>query len=262
VLLDASATNSDPEKKAYASIGLRGFDVIETIKDRLESMYPGVVSCADILAFAARDAASFLSGGHIEYSVPSGRLDGVVSRARDAQDTIPASTSSFSDLEKNFGDKNFTVEELVVLSGAHSIGVANYQSFKDRLAAPQSEIDAKYQYALRKATKSRSVVANDIRDETVSFKSDAEYHPTAPCSPRGSLDNTFYHNALDNRVLFKSDWALRTNDFAEVKLKEYRDKPSEWNSAFAAAMVKLSKLPAEGNHFEIRKKCSATNKHY
>ncbi|CAL4969188.1 unnamed protein product [Urochloa decumbens] len=265
VLLDASPKNPYPEKAAGSNIGLRGFDVIDRIKSRLESVYPGVVSCSDILAFAARDATRYLSDGHIDYAVPSGRRDAVVSRAKDADDTLPGSTFSFADLKKNFAKKSFDVEELVVLSGAHSIGSAHYPSFKDRLgAAPAAagEIDGRYQAALRNAVaRDRSrLVANDIRDESYAFKKDAGYPMVAGgYGRRDYLNNTYYHNALDNRVLFRSDWALRTDGFALGKLKEYRDKPMEWDSDFADAMVKLSKLPGEGKDFEIRKKCSAVN---
>ncbi|CAN6278650.1 unnamed protein product [Urochloa humidicola] len=263
VLLDASPKNPYPEKAAGSSLGLRGFDVIDRIKARLESVYPGVVSCADILAFAARDATRYLSDGRIDYAVPSGRRDGVASRARDADDTLPGSTFSFAGLKRNFAAKGFDAEELVVLSGAHSVGSAHYPSFKDRLAAAAGEIDARYQAALRNAVgRDRSrLVANDIRDESYAFKKDAGYPVTAAGGGgrRDYLNNTYYHNALDNRVLFRSDWALRTDGFALGKLREYRDKPREWDSDFADAMVKLSKLPGEGKDFEIRNKCSAVN---
>lgn len=60
-MLDDTA-NFTGEKTAIPNLNsVRGFEVIDTIKSQVENVCAGVVSCADILAVAARDSVVAVS---------------------------------------------------------------------------------------------------------------------------------------------------------------------------------------------------------
>lgn len=57
ILLDSTPGNTDVEKLAGPNLSVRGYDVVDQAKQRLEAACPQTVSCADIVALAARDAS-------------------------------------------------------------------------------------------------------------------------------------------------------------------------------------------------------------
>ena len=60
MLLDDTPTVPG-EKQALSNINsLRSFEVIDEIKEALEKVCPGCVSCADIVIMAARDAVALV----------------------------------------------------------------------------------------------------------------------------------------------------------------------------------------------------------
>ena len=61
VLLDDSATLTGEKNAAPNANSLRGFEFIDAIKSQVEAACPGTVSCADILALAARDGVNLVS---------------------------------------------------------------------------------------------------------------------------------------------------------------------------------------------------------
>lgn len=72
ILLDDTA-NFTGEKTANPNRNsVRGFNVIDNIKAAVERACPGVVSCADITAIAARDSVAIVSS--VAISVCANRL--------------------------------------------------------------------------------------------------------------------------------------------------------------------------------------------
>lgn len=109
ILIDGSSS----EKTAVPNLTLRGFEVIDDAKKELESICPGVVSCSDILALAARDSV-YLTGGP-RWNVPTGRRDGFVSSASDVN--LPSFTDSVDEQKRKFADVGLNARDLVALLG-------------------------------------------------------------------------------------------------------------------------------------------------
>ncbi|KAF7103722.1 hypothetical protein CFC21_104683 [Triticum aestivum] len=131
VLLNATTGGGEAEKDATPNLTLRGFAFLDRVKALVEQECPGVVSCADILALASRDAVGVIGGPF--WRVPTGRRDGRVSIKQEALDQIPAPTMNFTDLLTSFRAKGLDVADLVWLSGAHTIGISHCNSFTERL---------------------------------------------------------------------------------------------------------------------------------
>nr|GEU76983.1 peroxidase N1-like [Tanacetum cinerariifolium] len=110
---------SSSEKTASSNLPLRGFQVIKAVKAQLERACPGVVSCADIFSFAARD------------SVVLGR-DGLVSQASNTAN-LPAFDDPISVQIRKFSDKGLNTQDLVTLVGGRTIRTAACLVFSYRL---------------------------------------------------------------------------------------------------------------------------------
>ncbi|CAM0906976.1 unnamed protein product [Alopecurus aequalis] len=258
---DASVllNGNDTEKQGFPNLSLRGFEVIENAKAVLETKCEGVVSCADIVAFAGRDASSILSYGAINYKVPAGRFDGTVSLASDTLGkNLPPPFADLDQLTRMFADKGLSQLEMVALSGAHSIGVSHCGSFSNRLP-PNNTTRAMEDELATNLTKACNT-------------SDPVTVPQDYKTP-DSFDIQYYKNVLSNDALFESDMALlgsqQTSNLVDCYAnnrncsplqKLFGDGAAAWYRHFEKAMVNMGNIEVKNKtQGEIRNKCGFVN---
>ncbi|KAM7260877.1 hypothetical protein ACFE04_026352 [Oxalis oulophora] len=238
--LAAALVHNTAEKDSPGNLSVRGYEVIDDAKDQVESQCPGVVSCADIIAMAARDAI-FWAGGPV-YDIPKGRKDGRRSKIEDTIN-LPFPTFNASELITVFSKRGFTAQEMVALSGAHTLGVARCSSFKGRLS---SSIDPNMDSDFAK-TLSKTCTAGDNAEQ--------------PLDPTRNTFDNFYYNTLIRKsgVLF-SDQTLYTNPRTRAVVNNYALNQAMFFFDFQQAMVKMSTLDVkEGSRGEVRDNCRKIN---
>ncbi|XP_052177232.1 peroxidase 3-like [Diospyros lotus] len=251
VLLNFTAeSGTQTEKKAVPNLTLRGFDFIDKVKSLLEAECPGIVSCADVLALVARD--SIVTIGGPTWKVPTGRRDGSISSATEAQNNIPAPSFNLTQLESNFSNKGLDVKDLVLLSGAHTVGIAHCPSFSDRLynftghGDEDPSLDSEYAANL-KARKCKTPT-----DNTTIVEMD-------PGSFR-TFDLSYYRLLLKRRGLFHSDASLTTSSTTTEYIKELLQGSLNFFSEFGSSMEKMGRIEVKtGSDGQIRKKCALVN---
>ncbi|KAM3370098.1 hypothetical protein ACQJBY_017774 [Aegilops geniculata] len=250
ILLDSTANNT-AEKDSPLNKGLRGYDVVDSIKAKLEAACPGVVSCADVLALAARDSVRITKGPYIP--IPTGREDGNRSSAADVASNTPKPGANITDLIALFARFNLTAKDLAVLSGAHTIGKAHCSAFSPRLYnfttnsnASDPTLDANYTATLRGQCK-----AGDL----------ATLVDLDPGSGT-TFDLGYYRDVAASRGLLSTDAALLLDGDtrAYVMRQANATAPDEFFADFAASFVNMSKIGVLTDHRgEIRRQCSAVN---
>ncbi|CAM0150269.1 unnamed protein product [Urochloa decumbens] len=242
ILLDQSNSNPQPEKLA---IPLRGYDAVNTIKSAVESICPGVVSCADILAYAARDSA-MVSGG-FTFNMPGGRRDGIVSDLNNIFGNLPAPNMQVQQLVSSFAAKGLTAGDLVALSGAHSFGETHCSFVTPRLyptldTAMNTSFGVALQNVCPQSGNGGTVLDNNM--------------VTDP----NKLSNQYYGNVIAGKVMFTSDQTLTSDATTAKMVQDNAANAVAWMARFAGAMVKMGGIEVlTGTQGEIRKVCGATN---
>ncbi|XVE49578.1 hypothetical protein DITRI_Ditri01bG0093000 [Diplodiscus trichospermus] len=249
ILIDGPNT----EKTAPPNLLLRGYEVIDDAKTQLEAACPGVVSCADILALAARDSV-VLTGG-ASWAVPTGRRDGRVSQASDAAN-LPGFRDSVDVQKQKFTAKGLNTQDLVALVGGHTIGTAACQFFRYRL----------YNFT----------TTGNGADPSISPAFVSQLQALCPQNGDGSrrigldtgsanrFDNSFFANLRDGKGILESDQKLWTDASTRTIVQRFLGIRGllglTFNVEFGRSMVKMSNIEVKtGTTGEIRAVCSKVN---
>nr|GEX22581.1 peroxidase 64-like [Tanacetum cinerariifolium] len=244
VLLNSTA-NNQAEKDGPPNISLHAFYVIDNAKKAVEALCPKTVSCADILALAARDAVT-LSGGPT-WNVPKGRKDGRVSKASDTRQ-LPGPTFNISQLQQSFAQRGLGTDDLVALSGGHTLGFAHCSSFQNRINnfSSKQSVDPTLQSSFAASLKSVCPAKNAPKNAGANLDST----PT-------TFDNRYYKLLLQGKSIFSSDQALVTMGSTKALVTKYASSKQEFENAFVKSMIKVSSINGGGQ--EVRHDCRVVN---
>ncbi|XP_031493494.1 peroxidase P7-like [Nymphaea colorata] len=244
VLLDDTPTFIGEKNAVPNKNSIRGFEAIDAIKAAVEEACPGVVSCADILTITARDSVVELGGPY--WDVKLGRRDARTASQAAANTSIPPPTGSLDQLITSFHAQGLSVQDMVALSGAHTIGLARCTNFRNR-TYHEKNINGLFAREKQESCP-RTAGHGDNNLAPLDLQT-----PTA-------FDNYYYKNLLVYKGLLHSDQQLFNGGSTDSIVHAYAENPDAFYSDFIAAMIKMGdNKPLTGTDGEIRMECRKVN---
>ncbi|KAI3453147.1 hypothetical protein Pfo_009810 [Paulownia fortunei] len=243
ILLDETPTIQSEKTAGPNANSARGFEVIEAAKREVERICPGVVSCADILTLAARDASVAVGGP--SWTVRLGRRDSTTASRSQANTDLPSPFAGLDALISAFANKGLSERDMVALSGSHTLGQAQCFLFRGRIYSNGTDIDAGFASTRRRGCPQTS--------------GDSNLAPLDLVTPN-SFDNNYFRNLIQRKGLLQSDQVLFSGGSTNSIVSEYSRNPRTFASDFANAMIKMGEIqPLLGQNGIIRRICSAIN---
>ncbi|XP_021860242.2 peroxidase 57 [Spinacia oleracea] len=238
---------SSSERTAGPNLSVRGYELIDTLKNVAEATCPDTVSCSDIIAIATKEVLKM--GGGLGYAVETGRRDGLVSKAQDVD--LPSPFASVSESISAFAAKNFSPEEMVILLGCHTVGISHCDFFEDRLYQGSSQFDENMDKDLREELK--PVCPQNAGSDNFTFLDQNS-------ESSNIVDNSFFQQIVKQRGILPIDQALANDPQTSGFVQQLAVNPNMFATRLTTVMVKLQALDVlTGNQGQIRKVCSKFN---
>lgn len=186
-----------------------------------------------------------MGGPQYWYEVLLGRRDARYASRDAANANLPPPFFNFPQILAIFQSHGLDLKDLVVLSGGHTIGLANCRNFRDRIFND---------------TNIYTTFAATLRNSCPRRGGDSNLAPLD--STPSQFDNTYYKDLLYQKGLLHSDQELFKGDGSEsdqlVKLYSYDSYA--FARDFGVSIIKLGNIkPLTGYNGEIRCNCRKVN---
>uniref|UniRef100_A0A5K1DXE2 peroxidase n=1 Tax=Nymphaea colorata TaxID=210225 RepID=A0A5K1DXE2_9MAGN len=182
--------------------------------------------------------------GGPSWSVQLGRRDSRTASKDAANHNLPSPAAYLAALLTNFQSEGLDAQDLVALSGAHTIGLAQCRFFRNRIYNGASM---------------NPLFLSSLQSSCPAAGGDDNTAPLDGLTPM-SFDTAYYANLLLNRGLLPSDQALPDGDLTSRAVGQYSLVPLLFSLDFTRAMVKLGNIsPLTGTEGEIRQNCRKIN---
>ncbi|XP_039020690.1 peroxidase 40-like [Hibiscus syriacus] len=176
-----------------------------------------------------------------------GRKDSLIASKEAAANNIPGPNSTVPTLVAKFRNVGLSLSDMIVLSGAHTLGMARCSTFSTRLQGSNGpDINVDFVQNLQQLC---SQADGNSRLAQLDLVSPATF------------DNQYYVKLLSGEGLLPSDQALVTDDYQTRQLVlSYAENPLDFFEDFKDSMLKMGSLGVlTGTDGQIRKNCRVVN---
>ncbi|KAE9455081.1 hypothetical protein C3L33_13003, partial [Rhododendron williamsianum] len=205
---------------------------------------------ASLLRLHFHDCFVNASSGGPGWEVQTGRRDSLTASKTAANNNIPGPNSNVATLVANFQNAGLTLNDMVALSGAHTMGKARCFTFGSRLNGNSNsngpEINVEFLQSLQQLCSVSDVNATLAHLDLVT---------------PSTFDNQYYVNLLSGEGLLVSDQVLVTGDDRTREIVEsYASDPMVFFEDFRGSVIKMGSLGVlTGENGEIRTNCRTVN---
>lgn len=174
-----------------------------------------------------------------------GRRDARTASLNDANINIPRPFSDFPTLLANFQNHGLDLNDLVVLSGGHTIGLARCTSFRNRVYN-DTNIEPWF------AANLRGICPKEGGDDNTATLD----------ATTANFDTKYFKQLLNLKGLLHSDQELYKGigSASDGLVQYYSNNPGAFFADFGVSMIKMGSMkPLTGSDGEIRMNCRKVN---